>query len=321
MTYNDVLDDLIDILKRHRMIQTWGYGNLSDLVTPFSRVDKTTLAQASAAAAEDRTVYNIDYPYAFLQPTNHLLSKGKSTFNFNLIVMEQCDDAPSAVIKAQSNCYQYIKDILAEIYYNYDQKFDFTLNSSVVPFKEKYDDTVSGMTAQISIEIPTILDDCIAPFAPKYDNLIMYVGQVAEQRVDEEDRGTDRYVNADQIFKQADWFTWVDEYADNIDHSKSQTVKIVVTGYAKVDPSDTSADVIASNLWFIQEQGTIDSHKRMTMTGWPTDPTRTTYQRFSAEVVTDIANTATEFRFGFYDYPARAYAMFMRDIEIKIYVQ
>tara|TARA_R110000772_G_scaffold77311_5_gene166619 strand:+ start:799 stop:1725 length:927 start_codon:yes stop_codon:yes gene_type:complete len=157
MTYKDVLDDLINILDRHYMIVTWGYGNLSDLVTPFKKQDVTT----------GNEVYNIDYPYAFLQPTGHQLSTGKSTFNFNLIMMEQCEDNPNAVIQAQSNAYQYIKDCLAEIYYNYDQKFDFTLNSSVIPFKEKYDDTVSGMTATISIEIPTILDDCIAPFAPK----------------------------------------------------------------------------------------------------------------------------------------------------------
>ena len=37
MTYKNVLDDLIDILSRHRMIVTWGYGNLSDLVTPFKK--------------------------------------------------------------------------------------------------------------------------------------------------------------------------------------------------------------------------------------------------------------------------------------------
>ncbi len=161
MTYKDVLDDLLDILKRHRMIQTWGYGNLSDLVSPFKRED------TAHEGPDAQVVYGIDYPYAFLQPTNHNLAKGKSTFSFNLIMMEQCEDDPARVIQAQSNCYQYIQDVLAEIYYNYDQKFDFTLNSSVVPFKEKYDDTVSGMTATISIEIPMVLDDCIAPFFPK----------------------------------------------------------------------------------------------------------------------------------------------------------
>jgi len=158
MTYKDVLSDLTNLLDRHKMIQTWGYGNLSDLVSPFKKEDKT---------GNETTVYDIDYPYAFLQPLSHNLSQGKSTFTFNLIMMEQCDDAPGAVIQAQSNAYQYIQDVLAEIYYNYNQKYDFALNSTVNPFKEKYDDTVSGMTATISLEIPMVLDDCIAPFRPK----------------------------------------------------------------------------------------------------------------------------------------------------------
>ena len=160
MTYKDVLDDLLDIFKRHKMIQTWGYGNLSDLVAPFVKSDKAT-----EDAPHD--IYTIDYPYAFLQPLGHSLQKGKSTFNFNLIMMEQCSEDPQQVIQAQSNCYQYIQDVLAEIYYNYDQQFDFTLNSSVNPFKEKYNDTVSGMTANISLEIPMVLDDCLAPFDPR----------------------------------------------------------------------------------------------------------------------------------------------------------
>ena len=158
MTYKDVLSDLTNLLDRHKMIQTWGYGNLSDLVTPFKKEDKT---------GNGTTVYDIDYPYAFLQPLQHSLQKGKVTYNFNLIMMEQCQNESQPIIDAQSNCQQYIQDVLAEIYYNFEEKYDFTLNSSLTPFKEKYDDTVSGMTANISIEIPMILNDCIAPFDPK----------------------------------------------------------------------------------------------------------------------------------------------------------
>ena len=159
MKYRDVLDDLFDLLNRHRMIKRWGYGNLSDLVNPLS-VDDPTREDGTASRV-------IDYPYAFLNPTNHTLSKGKSTFRFNLIVMDQCDDSTYEVIEAQSSAHEYIKDILAEIYYNFDQKYDFTLNSNLTPFKEKYNDTVSGMTANIELEIRDVLDDCIAPFDPK----------------------------------------------------------------------------------------------------------------------------------------------------------
>lgn len=177
MTYKDVLSDLTNLLDRHKMIQTWGYGNLSDLVTPFKKEDKT---------GNGTTVYDIDYPYAFLQPLQHSLQKGKVTYNFNLIMMEQCENESQPIINAQSNCQQYIQDVLAEIYYNFEQKYDFTLNSSLTPFKEKYDDTVSGMTANISMEVPMILNDCIAPFdpiilPPPVGDLALHVEMITEQ--------------------------------------------------------------------------------------------------------------------------------------------
>lgn len=226
MTYKEVLDDIIDLLQRHRMIVTWGYGNLSDLVSPFKKLDAATTATGVAA-----DVYNIDYPYAFLQPTNHSLQKGKTTFNFNLIMMTQCDDAPEAVIQAQSNCYQYIKDVLAELYYNYDQKYDFTINSQVTPFKEKYNDTVSGMTANISIEIPTILDDCIAPFAPKPDNLLIWVAEADQQELGTE-VGEDNVIAARTIIRNDSTFgTWdVNRY----DATATTNYRIEVTANIKV---------------------------------------------------------------------------------------
>lgn len=144
MTYQEVLNDLFSILDNHKMIKTWSYGPLSELVDPANREDA-------------------DYPYAFLLPTNHTLAKGQKTYRFNLIMMEMCNGTATDVIQAQSNCEQYIQDILAHLYYHYD-KFDFTLNVSLTPFQEKYDDVVSGMTAAIEFSLPNILDDCIAPF-------------------------------------------------------------------------------------------------------------------------------------------------------------
>lgn len=147
MTYKEVLDNLFDIIQRHKMIKTHGYGPLTEILVP-------------------RGQYETNYPYAFIQPTTHQMSTNATTYRFNLIMMEQCDDNIDNVIKAQSDCHQYIKDILAELYYNYSQ-FDFLLNVSVTPFKQKYDDVVSGMTASISIEIRESLNQCDAPFEPK----------------------------------------------------------------------------------------------------------------------------------------------------------
>lgn len=161
MTYNDVLNDLIDLLNKHKMIRSVGYGNLSDLVDPLEKSPKTN---QTGADRRPEKIQRIDYPYAFINPTNHTLAKNASTYRFNLIMMEQCTEDTMEVIQAQSECHQYIKDVLAHLYYHYGEKYDFNLNSNITPFKEKYNDTVSGMTAQIEVIIRDPLDDCITPF-------------------------------------------------------------------------------------------------------------------------------------------------------------
>src|SRR6056297_1909459 len=130
MTYEEVLSDLIDLLNRHHMIQTVGYGNLSDLVEPLKR--EPAVNQEGSDRLPNK-IYGIDYPYAFINPTNHTLAKNASTYRFNLIMMEQCTDETMEVIQAQSECHQYIKDVLGHLYYNYDNKYDFNLNSSITP--------------------------------------------------------------------------------------------------------------------------------------------------------------------------------------------
>ena len=152
MTYNDVLDDLFDIISRHKMIQTVGYGPLSDIKVPKDGAET-------------------NYPYAFLRPTNHTIGKNQMTYRFDLIMMEMCNDTDEEIIRAQSNCHQYIKDILAHLYYNY-YKYDFNLNNSITVFQEKYDDVVSGATIQMEFIVRDQLNDCIAPFEELVTTLV-----------------------------------------------------------------------------------------------------------------------------------------------------
>lgn len=144
MTYKQVLDDFFTIINDHRMIKTAGYGPLSEIKVP-------------------RGTYETNYPYAFLQPTNHTLGEHQMVYRFNLIMMEMCNDDIDSVIKAQSECLQYVKDILGRLYYTY-QAYDINLNFSIVPFKEKYDDVVSGVTATVEIITRDALNDCDSPF-------------------------------------------------------------------------------------------------------------------------------------------------------------
>lgn len=144
MTYKQIIDQFFAVCASHKIINSWGYGSLSDIVDPYNR-------QVT------------DYPYAFLNPSNHTLARGVVTYRFNLIMQELTADTDDGVIQGQSDCLQYIKDILAHYYYSLDQ-YDFQLNVQLTPFKERFDDVVCGMTATIELQLPDILDDCIAPF-------------------------------------------------------------------------------------------------------------------------------------------------------------
>jgi len=144
MTYKQIIDEFFTICRDHKMINTWGYGDLSDIVDPYNREES-------------------DYPYAFLNPTSHQLQKGSLTVRFNLIMQELTADTDDGVIQGQSDALQYIKDILAHYYYTLES-YDFNLNVTLTPFKERFDDVVCGMTANIELELRDYLDDCITPF-------------------------------------------------------------------------------------------------------------------------------------------------------------
>lgn len=314
MTYKEVLDDLLDIFDRHYMINTWGYGTLTDLVTPFKR-------ESTTGAIEDPNLqYGIDYPYAFLQPTQHQLSRGKSTFQFNLIMMEQCEDTPDAVIKAQSNCYQYIQDVLAEIYYNYDQKYDFTLNSGITPFKEKFNDTVSGMTASISLEIPMVLDDCIAPFRPKplpANDLYIYVGNEAPQIIGEEP-GEDTVIAAFTSYQNPDG-QW---NVNRLEPNATRTYDIQVTGFVRVVEASTGTAVPDAPVIRTQSGGTQKITESTSTTGWVTETDQTDWRYYESRwldttlEVTDLLNFIA-----LIDKPEVTKNVELKDVVIKFYVK
>lgn len=140
MTYKEIVDRIKDIADRHKMIADFGYGNLSDI------------------KANNDGNESADYPYAFLNPTNHTRSGQAITYRFNLIVMDMVLD--NDYLKIQSECQQYIDDLLGNLRFGYTDQVDLTLNVTLTPFKERFQDVVAGMTATLEIVIPNRLSDC-----------------------------------------------------------------------------------------------------------------------------------------------------------------
>lgn len=149
MTYKELVDSIKATVDSHLILRDFGYGALTDIKT----VDEGT---------------RVNYPYAFLNPTQSTRTGQTITYRFNLIVMDVVQEDPTNgfanYLKVQSACQQYVDDILANLRFSKPYKdFDLTLNVNLTPFKERFQDTVAGMTATLEIEIPFALNNCIAP--------------------------------------------------------------------------------------------------------------------------------------------------------------
>lgn len=138
MTYKEIVDRIKEVVDNHLMLVDFGYGNLSDI-----KVDEA------------------NYPFAFLNPTSHARSGQSVTYRFNLILMDMVKDED--YLKIQSECQQYIDDILAHLRFGYNDQVDLTLSVALTPFKERFQDEVAGMTATLEMEVPLRLSDCYTP--------------------------------------------------------------------------------------------------------------------------------------------------------------
>ena len=161
MTYKELVDSLKQIAYDHKMIVDFGYGELSDI----------------KVKSEDDTANNqeADYPYMFLNPTQHNRDQNSIVYNFNLIMMDMAKDDKhnTDVVRIQSECQQYIDDVLSQLYFEMDS-VDVNLNVTLTPFKERFQDNVAGMTASLAIVVPQGLDRCIAPFEPEPGDVKYY---------------------------------------------------------------------------------------------------------------------------------------------------
>lgn len=151
-TYKEIVDLFKQAALDHLMIQDFGYGALSDIKTRNQSADGDQ---------------EVDYPYAFLNPTTHQRQQSTVTYQFNLIMMDMARDEEGDkydnFLKIQSDCQQYIDDMVSNLW-NTSTKPDVQLTMAYTPFVERFQDEVAGMTATISIVVPITINNCIAPY-------------------------------------------------------------------------------------------------------------------------------------------------------------
>lgn len=181
MTYKEIVDKIAGICGSHDIIREFGYGAISDLKTLNTEANATIYDDS--AYGESQTLY----PYVFLNPTQSTRTSQMISYRFNMIVMDtvldnglelitntpgdidQKDPPYGQVVQVQSDCAQYVDDIIAKLRFGdgagtYDPLIDIQLSVNLTPFKERFQDTVAGMTATIEIQVTKPINECIAPF-------------------------------------------------------------------------------------------------------------------------------------------------------------
>jgi hypothetical protein len=94
------------------------------------------------------------------------------TYNFNMIVMDMArgevsDEPYNNMLAIQSQCQQYIDDVLAYLYFGYTDNPNVIYSGvTYTPFNERFQDDVAGMTATLTIQVPQAINNCITPFPP-----------------------------------------------------------------------------------------------------------------------------------------------------------
>lgn len=214
MNYKEIVDRIRQVVFDHKMLVDFGYGQISDIKT---RSEGEGVGEAQGA----------DYPYCFLNPQAHQRTETQITYNFNMILMdmareEEGDDYQN-FLAIQSDCIQYIDDIVARLYYYYKDQPEIQFNYSYTPFYERFQDDLAGATANIQIVVPTNINECIAPFEPACLATLPVFAESQnnfEYTLDPEGNVFWRWEN--EIFEDRLIGRWSDQFFQNVDRGNFQ---------------------------------------------------------------------------------------------------
>lgn len=141
MTYQNLVDTLQTVIEGHVLVNQYNFGNISDIETPENG--------------------SPNYPYGFLRPVNMVVGQHSQNFGFELILMDYVFENNASYVDGASRMLQILADIIAEFRITTDyMQYDVQMSVTATPFKERFKDSVVGITAQITIESAEPLSGC-----------------------------------------------------------------------------------------------------------------------------------------------------------------
>lgn len=163
VNFKTIIDDLKQVETNHKMLNSFGVGDIKQLLYLTQQRDK-----------QDNTTANKPpiYPLMYVIPTNVTQNENFVQYNFNVLI---CDvmNANNFDIEVDlwSDTLAIAQDILAQYKYavqvsqgNYRGRYDLSLPANITPFSEAYDDILVGWNLGLQIIVDMPLNRCIAPF-------------------------------------------------------------------------------------------------------------------------------------------------------------
>ena len=166
--FKKITDLLKELSNRHQQIQSYGIGDIKQLIY----YTQERLKQQNQD--ENLAPY---YPLMFVIPVSANSDGRKMTYQFNILMMDILNTKNfDNEVDVWSDTLDILKDVISQLKYSLDQCFEnwdlqYPVNFS--PFSESYDDYVSGWNATINLIVPDAIDRCDAPydaFGPCIDN-------------------------------------------------------------------------------------------------------------------------------------------------------
>lgn len=167
LNFKNIIDDLKTLEFYHKQLNSFGVGDIKQLIYLTQQRDKVENEKNSAPI----------YPLMYVIPIAVQQDENFVNYRFNVLI---CDimNANNYDIEVDlwSSTLQIAQDILAQYKYsvtqalgNYQTKYDLILPTNITPFSEAYDDILVGWNLELQLTVDMPLDRCIAPFNPWLD--------------------------------------------------------------------------------------------------------------------------------------------------------
>jgi len=144
VTLNNVLGALSQIATNHRQINSYGTGELYDIVTSG----------------------DINYPLMYTVLENSQIGQRVEALTFTILIMDIVKGGRVNEDDVQSDTLEIVKDIIAQLHHpSYSWSFENDL-VTVDPFVERFTDSVTGFSFQVTLLLPFAYDRCAMPYTP-----------------------------------------------------------------------------------------------------------------------------------------------------------